>query len=128
VDDSKTNESSYVSSPNQDSSGMGIIAGTMENFKQSQELGKRTNTLIQDLGSTTVEGVAGNGKVKVFVNGEQKPIGVELDPEYFAQVGSEEFSEALTVAMQDGWNKSMQLMEDKIQVLYSEVGLPSVQS
>lgn len=112
---------------------MATTASTMENFKQSQELGRRTNALLTDLTSSTIEGVGAKGKVKVLVNGRQEPIGVEVDEEYLKQVigaengdnGVEELNEALTVAMQDAWRKSMEAMEDKMQTLYSELGLPS---
>ncbi len=103
---------------------MGSTATTMENFKQSQELGKKTGSLIQELSSVTVEGVAAKGKVKVFIDGQQLPCGVEIDDEYFSQTGVEDFSEALLVAMQDANKKSMQLMQDRMQALYADLGLP----
>jgi len=122
-------------------SSMATTASTMENFKQSQELGRRTNALLTDLTSSTIEGIGANGKVKVLVNGRQEPIGVEVDETYLKQVmglggssggveedGVEELNEALTVAMQDAWTKSMEVMEDKMQALYSELGLPSAKS
>mmetsp|Transcript_6425 Transcript_6425/g.7980 ORF Transcript_6425/g.7980 Transcript_6425/m.7980 type:complete len:192 (-) Transcript_6425:1089-1664(-) len=120
----KEREDAASQNSKQTSSKMGSTATTMENFKQSQELGKRTGYLIQELSSVTVEGVAAKGKVKVFIDGQQQPSGVEIDDEYFSNTGVEDFSEALLVAMQDANDKSMQLMQDRMQALYADLGLP----
>jgi len=107
------------------SSKMGTTATTMENFKQSQELGKKTSALLQELTSTTVEGSAAKGKIKVTVDGQQRPKLVEIDDEYFGGVGVEDLTEALAIAMQDAHDKSTKLMQDKMNGLYAELGLPS---
>jgi len=107
------------------SSKMGATATTMENFKQSQELGKKTNTLLQDLSSTTVEGSAAKGKIKVTVDGQQRPMGVEIDDDYFDTCRVEDLTEALAVAMQDAHEKSTKIMQDRMTGLYVELGLPS---
>lgn len=104
---------------------MGTTAMTMENFKQSQELGKKTGSLIQELSSMQVEGVAAKGKIKIFVDGLQQPVGVEIDDEYFNQGSAEEFSDELLIAMQDAHKKSMQIQQDRMQGLYSTLGLPT---
>jgi DNA-binding protein YbaB len=104
---------------------MGTTAMTMENFKQSQELGKKTGSLIQELSSMQVEGVAAKGKIKIFVDGLQQPVGVEIDDEYFKQGSAEEFSDELLIAMQDAHKKSMQIQQDRMQGLYSTLGLPT---
>ena len=108
----------------------------MENFKQSQELGKKTATLLADLSSSTVEGTAANGKVRVYFDGQQHPMGVEMDPEYLQRLlrvgeggsesnsGFEDLNEAVTVAMQDAHAKSVALMDEKMRDLYSDLGLP----
>jgi len=104
---------------------MGTTAMTMENFKQSQDLGKKTGQLMQELSSMQVEGVAAKGKIKVFVDGQQQPVGIEIDDDYFNQEGVENFSEELLLAMQDAHKKSMLVQQDKMQSLYSELGLPT---
>lgn len=110
--------------PTVPTSGMGTTANTMENFKQSQELGKKTSALLQDLASVSVEGVAAKGKVKVFFDAQQRPTGVEIDEEYLRKVGVEDLNESLLQAMLDARGKSIQTMQDKMQSLYSDIGLP----
>ena len=117
-DTSKTSQNARQTSK------MGKTATTMENFKQSQELGKKTGSLIQDLSSMQVEGVAARGKIKVYLDGQQQPTGVEIDDDYFKEGNAENFAEELLIAMQDAYQKSMQVQQDRMQNLYSELGLP----
>ncbi len=123
----KAKKGSTGGSPNANnpsSSNMGTTATTMENFKQSQELGRKTSALLAELSSTTVEGSAAGGKIKVLVDGQQKPMGVEIDDEYFETVAVEDLTEKLATAMQDAHDKSTKLMQDRMESLYSDIGLP----
>ena len=110
--------------PKQSRSKMGSTANTMENFKQSQELGKKTSALLNELAAASVEGNAAGGKIKVIVDGQQRPKLVEVDEDYFSGIGMEDLTEALTVAMQDAHDKSTQLMEERMSGLYADLGLP----
>ena len=112
------------SDPANQSTKMGTTATTMENFKQSKEVGRKTSALLVDLSSTTVEGSAARGKIKVLVDGQQKPLGVEIDDDYFDTVGVEDLTEKLATAMQDAHDKSTKLMQEKMESLYAEIGLP----
>eukprot|EP00979_Chaetoceros_neogracilis_P018139 scaffold10552_cov276-Chaetoceros_neogracile.AAC.43 len=123
--DEKKAKNDQKDTKQQSKSKMGTTATTMENFKQSQELGKKTSSLLNDLLATSVEGSAGKGKIKVIVDGQQRPKLVEIDEDYFAQVGVEDFTEALAIAMQDAHDRSTKIMEDKMASLYIELGLPS---
>jgi len=104
---------------------MGGTAAMMERFKQSQEVGKRTAAMLQELGASTVEGSAANGKVRVYVDGQQRPSSVDVDEKYLATVSADDLNAAMTAAMQDAHTKSMELMEEKMQILYTEIGLVS---
>jgi len=104
---------------------LGSTAGMMENFMQSQELAKKTSALLQELSSSIVEGISEKGNVKIFFDGQQRPVSVEINEEYIQNVGTEDLNEAITSAMQDAHTKSMQLSRDKMQSLYIELGLPS---
>eukprot|EP00565_Helicotheca_tamesis_P005336 CAMPEP_0185733072 /NCGR_PEP_ID=MMETSP1171-20130828/18341_1 /TAXON_ID=374046 /ORGANISM="Helicotheca tamensis, Strain CCMP826" /LENGTH=123 /DNA_ID=CAMNT_0028402701 /DNA_START=275 /DNA_END=646 /DNA_ORIENTATION=+ len=103
---------------------MGETVTMMENFKKAQDIGKRTSALLQELSSITIEGVAADGKVRIFVDGQQRPKGTEIDENYLASVTAEDLNTAITTAMQDANVKSMEQMEEKMQALYTEVGLP----
>mmetsp|Transcript_29392 Transcript_29392/g.44862 ORF Transcript_29392/g.44862 Transcript_29392/m.44862 type:complete len:184 (-) Transcript_29392:212-763(-) len=122
--DEKESKMEKKNDPAKQSTKMGTTATTMENFKQSQEVGRKTSALLVDLSSTTVEGSAAKGKIKVLVDGQQKPLGVEIDDDYFDTVGVEDLTEKLATAMQDAHDKSTKLMQEKMESLYAEIGLP----
>lgn len=124
-DEKKAKSEEKVKKGNKDNkSQMGRTATTMENFKQTQELGKKTGSLLNDLSLSTVEGSGAKGKIKIATDGQQRPKIVEIDEEYFNEVTLEDFTEALTVALQDAHDKSTKMMEDKMVGLYTELGLP----
>ncbi|GFH45056.1 hypothetical protein CTEN210_01530 [Chaetoceros tenuissimus] len=124
-DEKKTKSEEKVKKGNKDNkSQMGRTATTMENFKQTQELGKKTGNLLNDLSLSTVEGSGAKGKIKIAMDGQQRPKLVEIEEEYFNEVTLEDFTEALTLAMQDAHDKSTKMMEDKMAGLYTELGLP----
>ena len=97
----------------------------MENFKQSQDLGKKTSSLLQELSNLNIEGIGAKGKIKVTVDGQQRPTLVDIDEDYFESVTVDDFTEALTAAMMDAHDKSIKIMEEKTNVLYADLGLPS---
>eukprot|EP00591_Stephanopyxis_turris_P015660 CAMPEP_0195532728 /NCGR_PEP_ID=MMETSP0794_2-20130614/38951_1 /TAXON_ID=515487 /ORGANISM="Stephanopyxis turris, Strain CCMP 815" /LENGTH=152 /DNA_ID=CAMNT_0040665057 /DNA_START=265 /DNA_END=723 /DNA_ORIENTATION=+ len=110
---------------NSQSQSMGDTASTMENFKTQQVVGKRTSSLLEELSSTTITGIAPGGKVKVFVSGQQRPKGIEIDDSYLGVVTPEDLVADITAAMQDAHFKSTEHMNKKMQILYSELGLPA---
>lgn len=101
---------------------MGGTAAMMESFKQSQEVGKRTSAMLQELGASTVEGSAAGGKVRIFVDGKQRPTGIDVDEKYLRTVSADELNAVITAAMQEAHTKSTELMEEKMQALYTEIG------
>lgn len=110
-------------------SGVSKVMDSMQRFKTSQRVSDRTNTVIQELASVTVEGSSADGKVKVTYNGQQRPIGVQIDESYFQSLGrksgARELSVALTEAMKQAHEKSAGKMEDKLKGLYSDLGFPA---
>jgi DNA-binding protein YbaB len=108
------------------SSGMVGVAGvvdSMENFKRVQRVGKMTTRLTQELASTMVEGTAADGKVKVTMDCQQRPINVFIDENYHDSTGVVDLCTALTIAMEEAHGKSLDRMEEKMKNLYSELGL-----
>ena len=110
--------------------GVANIMDSMTNFGTAQEIGDRTSTVLQDLSNILVEGSSKEGKVKVTYNGQQLPVGVQIDEAYFQSLkstteGSNELCEALSQAMQDAHSKSTSKMDEKLKSLYSDLGFES---
>ena len=113
----------------------------MESFKRSQEVGKRTDSILSELSGSTVEGTSADGAVRVFADGNGRPTGVDIDESYLSMVAAaaasassssspkkDDLEAALTSAMQDAHRKSTELMEEKAQALYAEIGLGASKS
>ena len=107
--------------------GVANIVDSMVSFKTSQRVGERSSAVLQDLKNVLVEGASKDGKVKVTYNGQQKPIGVQIEEAYFQSLksnkdGADELSDALSKAMQEAHSKSAAKMEEKLKSLYSDLG------
>ena len=105
---------------------IGETAYMIESFKKAQFVGKRTEVISQDLAKLKCEGSSENGKVKVIFDGQQNPIGVTIDDSFLLNVSNVDLASAFTEAMQDAHSKSRQVMKDKVQSLYSDLGLPTI--
>mmetsp|Transcript_2858 Transcript_2858/g.5950 ORF Transcript_2858/g.5950 Transcript_2858/m.5950 type:complete len:162 (+) Transcript_2858:164-649(+) len=101
--------------------GMGEM---MDNFKKAQEIGAKTQKIQAELAEETLEGLAADGRVVVRITGQQKPQGVDIDPDYLGSVSADELSASLTTAFQDAHEKSLTVMNKKMMSLYADMGLP----
>lgn len=123
-------------------------AKMMEKSRRSQEAAERTAAMMEELSSTLVVGkskagasggigsLGGSnykrGGVKVTFNGQQRPVGVDVDPNFLFSssmsesqgvISIEELNEAMADAMQDAYDQSGKLMEEKMKGLYEQLGL-----
>jgi DNA-binding protein YbaB len=112
------------------SANLGNVASVMDSmasFKKSQRIEERTSGVLQDLSNIFIDGSSADGKVKVTYNGQQKPVGVQIDVNYFQSLkndkaGSEELSMAIQQAIQEAHEKSTVKMEEKMKNLYQDIG------
>mmetsp|Transcript_28455 Transcript_28455/g.69028 ORF Transcript_28455/g.69028 Transcript_28455/m.69028 type:complete len:211 (-) Transcript_28455:57-689(-) len=124
-DDKQENSDEFLTSTN-----LGNVASvidSMSNFKKSQRIEERTNTVIKDLSATMLTGESSDGKVKITFNGQMKPMGVEIDPEYFQTLkadeeGSTQLSTAIQQALADVSEKSTRKVEEKMKGIYQDIG------
>lgn len=129
-------------------------AKMMEDHCRSQEASERTLAMMEELSNALVVGkskagpasggIAGiggvgsgerKGGVKVTFDGQRRPISVSVDPNFLFSTSStngssdgvisiEELNSAITDAMQEGYELSGKLMEEKMKGLYEQLGLP----
>lgn len=105
--------------------GVAGIMDSMDSFKKSQRIGKMTGALMQELSATTVEGVAENGKIKVFYDCQQRPVSTFIDEAFFDATDASDVAIAITTAMKDAHFKSTEKMEEKMKSFFNDIGLPS---
>ena len=110
-------------------------SATLESFKASQEVGKRTAQVLSELSGMTVEG-AGPLGIVAYVDGRGRPTGIKVDASLLgvggredgaaaAGVSAEDVQDAITKAFQDAYDKSLEQQEEKMMPLYSDLGLAS---
>jgi len=129
----KDEEDSRDDIQEQEDIGKGKLGGTVasvmdsfESFKKSQRVGKVTSSLLSELGSTTVEGTAEDGKVRVIFDCQQRPLRVDIDEAYFDSADSAaDVANAVTRALKLAHSKSIERMDEKLKGFYNELGLPS---
>ena len=105
--------------------GVVSVMDSMDSFKKAQKAGKMTEAIVQELSAAVVEGVAADGKVKVYFDGQQRPKGVDIDESYLSEISGRDLCAALTAAMQDAHSSSREKMDEKMKAFYAELGLPA---
>lgn len=111
----------------------------MENHRRSQEAAERTAQIMEELSNAVVTGKSktgfgamglGGSGVKVTFDGTSRPINVEVDPKFLFSsseagvISVEDLNAGIKEAMLDGYEQSCKLMEEKMKILYEQLGLP----
>ncbi|MDJ0575736.1 MAG: YbaB/EbfC family nucleoid-associated protein [Xenococcaceae cyanobacterium MO_234.B1] len=94
-------------------------------FKKAQEVQQGAQQLQSELEQLEIEGIAGDGLVKVIMSGNQEPRRVEISPDALSQ-GAEALSAMVTTAMQDAYTKSTEMMRGRMEELTSGLNLPGL--
>lgn len=99
-------------------------------FNQKQLMGQLKKMQEQvmkaqdELKSETVEGIAGDGKVKVVLNGHVEIQSVKIDPSLANPDDVEMLEDLLILAFRDGSEKARQLSAKKLGPLAGGMSIP----
>jgi DNA-binding YbaB/EbfC family protein len=96
----------------------------MKMMRQLQEMQSRMAQIQEDLGGKEVEGTAGGGVVKVRVNGHQKVLGIEIQPDAVDPQDVELLQDLLLAATNEGLDRSRELAASELGSLAAGLGLP----
>ena len=121
-------------------------AQIMEESRRFQETAARTAAMMDELSSMQIvgkskagasggRGLGGDGRrggVTATCDGQQRPLGVEVDPKYLFSSTSdspgilsvEELNAAISDAVAHAHGQSRAAMEEKMKVLYAQLGMP----
>ncbi len=102
---------------------MGGMGNMMNQFKQAQEIAKKTQAMQAELDKLLIDGTAADGKVVVTLTGNQKPSKVSLDDAYLAGASGEQVGMDVAEAMKEAHQKSMSQQMEKMAELYQELGM-----
>lgn len=78
--------------------------------------------LQKELSKQVIEVEAGDGMVKVKINGEQKIKKIEIDPEKVDIEEIEDLEEAVTEAVKEAIAKSQQVAAEKMKPMMGQLG------
>jgi hypothetical protein len=104
---------------------LGKMKELAEAFKKAQQVQQGAQQLQEELEQMEVEGQSDDGLVKVVVSGNQEPRRVEISPDALAQ-GAEALSASVTIAMQNAYAQSTEIMRSRMEELTSGLNLPGM--
>lgn len=103
--------------------GMGTGASGANPLAQAQEMLARAQ---QELAETTIEGTAGGGAVKVFMNGEKEITGIELAPDVVDPDDVEMLQDLILAAIADGSAKAAARQAESFGAITGGLNLPGL--
>ena len=93
--------------------------------KMQEKLTASMSQITEELGTVSVEGTAGQGAVKVVVNGHQEVTSIKIDPKVIDPEDPEMLEDLVLTAVRDGIEKSKAVTGDKMgQLTQGLKGLP----
>ena len=104
--------------------GFGSDMGSL--LKQAQEMQKRMQSVQRDLGERIVEGSAGGGVVKVYVNGLQEAKGVKIQKDAVDPDDVEGLEDLVNAAMNQALKASIELREREMGKVTGGLNLPGM--
>jgi len=104
--------------------GGGLDFGEM--MKQAQKMQKDMARIQEDLKERIVEGVAGGGMVKAFVNGGQELVGIKIDPEAVDPDDAEMLEDMVVAAVNQGMTKAKELAQKEMGKITGGLGIPGL--
>ncbi|MEN9201597.1 MAG: YbaB/EbfC family nucleoid-associated protein [Thermostichus sp. DG_1_6_bins_120] len=105
--------------------GFGPFGKIQEALKKAQEVRDGAQKLQKELEEMEIVGEAGNGLVKVTVNGNQEPLKVSLDPEVLKEA-PDVLEDLLLTAMVNAYTQSAETMRKRMEELTGNISLPGL--
>lgn len=103
--------------------GLGGGAAAANPLAQAQEMLARAQ---QELADTTIEGSAGGGAVKVFMNGEKDITGIEIAPDVVDPDDVEMLQDLILAAIADGAAKAAARQAESFGAITGGLNLPGL--
>jgi len=94
----------------------------MKMMQQVQKMQARMAKVQSELEAETVEAAAGGGAVKAVVNGQQKVLSIEVDPDVAEDV--EMLQDLVVAAVNEALERSREVASRRMQEVTAGLGLP----
>lgn len=93
-------------------------------LKQAQKMQKEVGRIQEALKSKVVEGSAGGGMVKAYLNGDRELLSIKIDPQAVNPDEVELLEDLVTAAVKQGLKAAKELQEKEFAELTGGLGLP----
>ncbi|MEG1527934.1 MAG: YbaB/EbfC family nucleoid-associated protein [Clostridia bacterium] len=87
-------------------------ANMQQLMKQAQVMQQKLAEAQQELEDSEIEGISGNGAVKVTVNGKYKVLSISISPDVVDKDDVEMLEDLIMVAISDATNKAQELSQE----------------
>ncbi|MFN0058020.1 MAG: YbaB/EbfC family nucleoid-associated protein [Planctomycetota bacterium] len=95
-------------------------------IQHAQRLQREMKQVQEELKKRIVSGEAGGGQVKVFFNGQQEALKIEIDPQVVDPADLGLLEDLLLIAMKSGLEKSKTLSQEEMGRLTGGVNIPGL--
>lgn len=95
-------------------------------LKQAQQMQKRMQEAERELGERILEGSAGGGAVKAYVNGLQEIQAVKIDPEAVDPDDVETLEDLVTAAVRQAMSAAKELRDKEMAKVTGGLDLPGM--
>lgn len=95
-------------------------------MKQAQEMQQKIAKLQEELAHKEVEATSGGGMVRVKMNGRQEVLGVQIDPQVFADGDKEMLEELVAAAFNEARRVSLELAKEEMSKLTGGLPVPGL--
>lgn len=104
--------------------GMGGMGGLNINklMKQAKEMQDQMAKIQEELKDRIVEGSAGGGVVKAYVNGQQDLMSLKIDPEVLKSEDSALLTDMIVAAVNQGIKKSKDMAQEEMNKVTGGMG------
>lgn len=95
-------------------------------MKQAQQFQSRLNEVQQELGKTTVTGVAGAGMVTAVINGNSELVNIQIEPGIVNPDDVQMLQDLVAAAVNDGLQKAKEAAKAEMAKLTGGVNIPGL--
>lgn len=88
-------------------------------MKAQEQMAKAQEKMAQDLAALVIEGSAGGGAVAISLSGDQRVLGVKIDPDALDPEDVETLQDMIFAALTDALTKTAQAQEEAQQRVVS---------
>ena len=93
-----------------------------EAFRKAQQIQQDAQKLQEELEALELQGASNNGKVLVWLSGNQEPVRLKIDPSLLMET-KEEAEKAILEALQAAYENSTTTMKNKMEELTGGLNL-----